>query len=130
MRTLGLKRKEHLRSWTNVLAEANTTAFDVAGIWAQRESAWAENCLGSLYLTGLGIERDLSKAFYLFYRAAKHGNATAWYSMGVLFEVGGDEFPPDAALSNFCYQRAEELGYFPGAVLKPNFAKAQGIGDD
>ncbi len=68
-------------------------AFRIAEIWAQRGCDWAENCLGTLYHTGLGVGRDLLRARDFYDRAAKHGHGGAWYAMGVLYETGGNELP-------------------------------------
>lgn len=50
--------------------------------------AKAENYLGVLYLNGIGVAKDESKAFSLINSAAKKGYAGAQYNLGRLYKYG------------------------------------------
>jgi len=89
-------------------------AFEIAKPWVDEGHDWAESCIGSLYQCGLGVKQDLEEAVRLFRRAADHGSAGAWYSLGVIYDVGGVNMPPNPELAGAFYQKARELGYFPG----------------
>jgi TPR repeat protein len=89
-------------------------AFEIAKPYAEQGHAWAQTCIGSLYQCGLGVNMDLHEAERYFREAAEQGYAGAWYSLGVLYEVGGEDFPDDLEKAKQYYQKASNLGYFPG----------------
>ena len=48
----------------------------------------AQTNLGSLYLNGVGVRRDFSRAFYWFQQAANQGEGLAQFNLGVLYQEG------------------------------------------
>lgn len=72
--------------------------------------------LGTLYVKGLGVERDLLKAKELFERASEAGHEVASFYLGGMYENGiGTE--PDLMKSLFYYDRSAQGG-MSGAQLK------------
>lgn len=55
---------------------------------AERGDHRAMYALGSMYAAGLGVEKDLKKAFELFKEAAQNGRADAMYKLGLMYEEG------------------------------------------
>ncbi len=51
-------------------------------------SVEAKSALGSIYLKGDGLDRDLTKALYYLEEAAKAGDKTAKYNLAVCYENG------------------------------------------
>jgi TPR repeat protein len=98
---------------------AYNEAFSVALPWAQRGCGWAEACIASLYQCGLGVERDMGEAVRYFERSAGHDFVGALYSLGVIYEIGGDGVLADQDKAESFYQRAREMGYVLGAPFDP-----------
>ena len=92
-------------------------AYQIAKPYADTGYAWAEACLGSLYLCGLGVEQDLWRAKQYLELAAEQGHGGAWYSLGNLYLMGADDFQADPEQGKRCFEKATELGYFPGKPL-------------
>lgn len=68
----------------------------------------AENNLGVLYISGLGVEPDYKKAFDWFMKAASHGEPTAAFNIGRMY-AGGAGVETDSAEAVRWYRRAEGL---------------------
>ena len=56
--------------------------------WVKKKKAWALGLLAQRYLEGLGVKQSDKKAIELFEMAAKRGNATAQYNLGLYYEKG------------------------------------------
>lgn len=89
-------------------------ALALAAPWAQMGHGWAEACVGSLYQCGLGVAMNRATAIRYFERAAVHGFPGAWHSLGVIYEAGDQDVPPDTGRADECYKKARECGYVPG----------------
>ncbi len=48
----------------------------------------AECQIGYFYMEGLGVEKDLEKAFYWTRRAAEHGDRDGQFNLGCFYEEG------------------------------------------
>ena len=55
---------------------------------AQTANPKAEQLLGDLYYSGLGVKADKGKAAALYQRAANHGSSEAQYSLACMYEQG------------------------------------------
>lgn len=55
---------------------------------AEKGYPLAECQVGYFYLEGLGVEKDLPKAFYWTERAATHGDWDGQYNLGSFYEDG------------------------------------------
>lgn len=55
---------------------------------AERGDHRAMYALGSMYAAGLGVDKDLSKAYELFREAAQNGRIDAMYKLGLMYEEG------------------------------------------
>lgn len=55
---------------------------------ADAGDAMAENYVGLLYLNGLGVEKDLAKAFTYIEKAAQNNNAVAQFNLGNMYRAG------------------------------------------
>lgn len=77
---------------------------------AKRGDHRAMYALGSMYVAGQGVEKDLKKAFELFKEAAQNGRADAMYKLGVMYEEGvGTKKSTKKAIRY--YQKSAKLGY-------------------
>jgi len=86
--------------------------------------------LGNLHLTGVGVQKNASIAFNMFYRAAQTGDATAQYRIALLYLEGvGTAFDQKKAKQWFSRAAAQgfmearknlrRLGVTPPPVEKP-----------
>ena len=73
---------------------------------ADRGVAWAQGCLGSLYMCGMGVELDHIAAEYWLGLAASHGDGLACHNLATHYAVMGQ---PD--LSGHWRQEAGRLGW-------------------
>lgn len=55
---------------------------------AEKGYPLAECQIGYFYLEGLGVQKDLEKAFYWTERASNHGDRDAQYNLGCFYEDG------------------------------------------
>lgn len=77
---------------------------------AERGYPLAECQIGYFYLKGLGVEKDLSKAFYWTKRAAEHGDWDGQYNLASFYEEGlGTE--KDMEKAKTWYKRAAQQGH-------------------
>ena len=77
---------------------------------ADRGDHRAMYALGSMYAAGLGVDKDLDKAYALFHEAALNGRIDAMYKLGLMYEQGlGVEQNYRQALRY--YQRSARQGY-------------------
>ncbi len=64
------------------------TSFTLWKEQAERDDSNAQNYLGIQYYLGLGVERDINKAFYWYEKSAKAGNPEAQRNLGAIYESG------------------------------------------
>ncbi len=64
------------------------TAIKWLSISADCNNLNAQVALGDIYLKGIGVERDIDKAFHYFERASLNGNATASYKIAMMYKEG------------------------------------------
>lgn len=91
-----LKRHEEKSMEAQPLMESAIAAYDRKDYMAARviwEPLSATNTdamvnLGTMYVKGFGVERNISAAFTLFERAAAYGHETAAFYMGGMYENG------------------------------------------
>lgn len=77
---------------------------------AKRGDHRAMYALGSMYVAGQGVEKDLKKAFDLFKEAAQNGRADAMHKLGIMYEEGvGTKQNIKKAIRY--YQKSAKLGY-------------------
>lgn len=79
----------------NLTDDQKQTLFKVVSTQAEKGDAKAECMLGEFYLTGLGVEKDTSKAIDWWAKSAEHGNPEAMYNLSIVYyngtEVEADE---------------------------------------
>ena len=84
--------------------------FDIIYVAAQNQNHDAELIVGQMYYYGIVVEKDYSKAFYWYKRAADHGNTVAFNMLGVMYASGrGVERNIERAL--FWYKKAADKGF-------------------
>jgi hypothetical protein len=66
--------------------------------------------LGQLYAQGLGVAPDYNAARTWYQKAADHGNATALYSIGLLYFEGGPGMAKDCTLARQWLTKAVARG--------------------
>jgi TPR repeat protein len=66
--------------------------------------------LGSMYFLGEGVPVDGKKAVALLSKAAGMGDGVAAHNLGVLFQRGTPDVPPDRNQSMHFYRLARDLG--------------------
>ena len=84
--------------------------LEMALIGAEQGNPAAQNYLGSLYLSGEGVPRDVRMAERLFLLAAEKNLAGAEFNLGVLYAEGERANPAEAAR---WFRRAAEQGLAP-----------------
>ncbi|MBQ8556987.1 MAG: sel1 repeat family protein [Clostridia bacterium] len=78
---------------------------------AQEGYALAECQVGYFYLEGLGVEKDLTQAFYWTKRAAEHGDRDAQCNLAELFYEAGMVVERDLAAARRWYEQAAAQGH-------------------
>ena len=56
--------------------------------WTKKGKAWAMEALAGRYARGIGVKQSNKKAIELYEMAAKRGNATSQYNLGVDYDQG------------------------------------------
>ena len=77
---------------------------------AKRGDHRAMYALGSMYAAGLGVEKDLKKAFDLFKEAASNGRADAMHKLGLMYEEGLGTKKSNKKAIRY-YQKSAKKGY-------------------
>ncbi|MBF0460257.1 MAG: SEL1-like repeat protein [Magnetococcales bacterium] len=67
---------------------SNASVLERFGAAARQGDAVAQTNLGALYLHGVGVRRNLNKAYYWFQRAAEQEEGLAQFNLGVLCQEG------------------------------------------
>ncbi len=78
--------------------------------------------LGHLYRQGLGVDQDASIAMAWYQVASDAGNISAQYNMGMLYQKGGINLPPDRALALRWLGKAAAAGVAPARVALDRLA--------
>jgi len=84
-------------------------AFDYATIAAEDENNEGYNVLGSLYLNGSGVEKNVNLALENYKMAAAFGDETAMNQIGIIFE-GNDDFDANPEQSFYWFNEAAKKG--------------------
>ncbi len=93
---------------------------------AERGDHRAMYALGSMYSAGQGVEKNLKKAYELFYEAAKNGRVDAMYKLGLMYELGeGIKQDPKKAIRY--YNKSSKKGY-PLAQYRFGLMYENGLG--
>lgn len=83
-----------------------------------------------LYANGQGVEQDYGKAAYWYEKAAKQGNVSAQFNLGVLYDKG-QGVEQDYAKAAYWYEKAAEQGDVTAQfVLGTLYYKGQGVEQD
>jgi len=77
---------------------------------AEEGLADAQANLGWLYQAGLGVEKDIQKAYQWYTKAADQGQAVAQNNLGVLYEYGNG-VEKDLARAKSLYEKSADQGY-------------------
>ena len=77
---------------------------------AENGFASAQRCLGHVYEKGIGVDRDLSKAFYWCECAANQGNTEAQHALGVYY-FNGAGVPQDYEKALKYFESSAEGGF-------------------
>lgn len=72
---------------------------------AEKEYPLAECQVGYFYLEGLGVDKDLSKAFYWTQLAANHGDRDGQYNLAWFYE-NGIGISVDIVKAKFWYKKS------------------------
>lgn len=101
-----------LKAALDAINQANyDEAFRLLLPLAEKNIARAQANLGTLYQTGLGVQRDLLEAIKWLERAAQQGQGSAAHNLGTIYLTGSPEVPVDQAESKKWYRKARELGF-------------------
>ncbi len=77
---------------------------------AEQQHGYAHHMIAVAYMTGEGIQKDMSKAVEWFEKAAEFALPGAMLTLGMIFEDGTGGVQKDAEKAKFWYQKAEEIG--------------------
>ena len=80
-----------------------------------RQNPKAQNTLGLMYDSGLGVEKDQKKAVEWFTRSAMNGNAVAQYNLALAYRYG-EGVPKDDSKALEWYLKAAEQQYAPAEL--------------
>ena len=84
-------------------------AFDYATIVAEDEDDEGYKVLGSLYLNGWGVKKNVNLALENYKMAAAFGNEKAMNQIGIIFE-GNDDFDANPEQSFYWFNEAAKKG--------------------
>lgn len=84
-------------------------AFDYATIAAEDDECGGYLVLGSLYLNGWGVEKDVNQALENYKMAAALGDETAMNQIGFIY-MGNDEFEANPEQSFYWFNEAAKKG--------------------
>ena len=73
-------------------------------------SAFAERCLGNLFVEGRGVRKDCKQAFAYTERAANRGEPEAQFNLGCMHDFA-QGVPPDSTKAMRMYRHAAEAGH-------------------
>jgi len=115
---------------------ANLVQTNAAGVvaacrrLAERGDAVAQNNLGALYDSGLGVAQDHAEAARWFRKAADQGSAVAQNNLAILFD-DGKGVAQDRAKAAIWYRKAADQGLAAAQFeLGIAYAKGQGVPKD
>ena len=97
--------------------------------WIKKGKAWAMEMLSQRYRDGVGVKQSDTKAIELFEMAAKRGNATAQYNLGVYYDQGSHGVTQSSERAVEYWKLAANQGH-PGAQHNLGNMYAQGDGID
>ena len=79
---------------------------------ANQGNAQAQSDLGSCYVNGVGVSKDIKKAIDLYEKSASQGNVEGLYNLGACYSSGvGVKTDYKKALKYF--EQAAKLGHAP-----------------
>lgn len=84
-------------------------AFDYATIAAEDDECGGYLVLGSLYLNGWGVEKNVNKALENYKMAAALGDETAMNQIGIIY-MGSEEFEANLEQSFYWFNEAAKKG--------------------
>jgi TPR repeat protein len=112
------------------ITEADKRQFAAIKAQAERGDAQAQLSLGSLYASGVGVTRDLSKAAKWHRKAAEQGLARAQFQVAVEF-ANGDGVKMDRIEAVTWLRRAADQGLAEAEMaLGACYANGDGIGEN
>ena len=88
---------------------------------ARRGNSRAQYEIAQCYEDGIGVEKDIKKAFYWYWRAADQDNSAALNGLGCCY-LEGKGVPIDYITAAFLFKRAAEKGSVAG---KLNYKEAK-----
>lgn len=126
-----------LRSYTensaSAASENGDSKTDLAALTARAESGDVD-ALGNLanaYAFGRGVEKDLPKAYGLWFRAAEKHLGTAMFNIAVLYATGQGGLPKDQSQAAIWYKKAAEHRHDQAMItLSSIYATGQGLEKD
>ena len=77
---------------------------------AEKENAFAQDALGSMYILGRGVGQSYEKAAKLFQRAADQGNVAAQLQLGLMHKSGAGDIEKSDEKAVKLFQRAASQG--------------------
>jgi len=83
---------------------------------ANQDNAQAQYELGLMYELGIGIKKDLNKAFVWYQKSANQAYAKAQYNLGIFYALGkaGEK---DIAQSKYWIKKAHDNGYSSASIF-------------
>ena len=91
----------------------------------ENDDEYALNCLGEIYRNGIGIKRNLARAYDYFKKAANAGLADAQNYLGLMF-ANGEHVQQDSWKAVKWYQKAVDQGH---TIAKYNLARCYYYGN-
>lgn len=105
-------------------------AFRLLVPQAQAGDMSAQSTLGAMYLTGLGVTKDESKAAYWSRKAAEGGNAKAQANLGLIYLHGRGVPQDDAQAADWLRKAASQGNASAQSSLGVLFLEGRGVKKD
>ena len=118
------------------VAKGSKKAIERLRGWVKKGKTWAMNMFAQRYKNGVGVKQSDEKAIELYEMAAKRGNATAQYQLGLYYDKGMCGLTQSSKRALEYYTLAAEQGfahaqytlglmYFNGKGIETSFSKAR-----
>jgi len=106
------------------IAGDHQAALDILAPLAAAGDPVAQNLLGAIYEDGIAVERDLAAAQSWWEQSAAQGYDKAVYNLGWLLQTQADGYPNDPQAALPWIEKAMEIGYPHGFVLRAELSEA------
>ena len=121
---------------TKNVADGSKQDIETLRNWAKKGKTWAMSMLAQRYKNGVGVKQSDTKAIELYETAAKRGDASAQYNLGLYYNNGSHGLTQSSTRAIEYYTLAAEQGdtdaqhnlgamYYQGDGFEQSYSKAR-----